>query len=48
MDHCRPIRVTGTAQHAGKDFLAAESVNMPLSTDGRTVDRLFMVTVFSY
>jgi len=46
--HKRPIR--GTARHAAAprlDFLSAESVFLPLSSDGQKVNKLLACTIFS-
>lgn len=46
IEHRRPVRLLGSAYYAGKHHVRSESVDMPLSTDGETVDRLLTVTVY--
>jgi len=42
----RPLRVLGTGQLVGKDYLHSENLQMPLSSDGEGVDMILLVTVF--
>lgn len=46
IEHRRPVRVLGSAHYAAKQHIRSESVDMPLSSDGATVDRLLTVTVY--
>ena len=46
IEHRRPVRILGTAHYASKDYIRSESVDMPLSSDGLTVDRILTVTVY--
>ncbi|MEQ8396351.1 PAS domain-containing protein [Thalassobaculum sp.] len=46
IEHRRPVRILGTAHYASKDYIRSESVDMPLSSDGLTIDRIMTVTVY--
>ena len=46
IEHKRPVRVLGNAAYASKEYIRAESVDMQLSNDGVTVDRMMTVTVY--
>jgi len=41
-----PNRVLGTMRHAERGFLSFESVDLPLSSDGQTVDMIMVRSVF--
>ena len=44
----RPIRVTGTAFFANKEYVAFESLEMPFASDGRTIDKIMMATTYGH
>ena len=46
IENRRPLRNLGTAHFVNKTYLKIESVDMPLSTDGEQIDRLFVCTAF--
>ena len=47
LEHRRPVRTIGSAHYVGKDFIRSESIDLPLSADGRTVSRMLVVTQYS-
>lgn len=46
IEHRRPVRVIGTAGFANKAFILAENVTLPLSEDGKQVERLMVAAVY--
>jgi hypothetical protein len=47
IEHGRPLRSSGLARFAGKDHMLFESVEMPLSSDGSTVDMILMAADYT-
>ncbi len=45
--HRLPVRITGSADFAGKGHIRTESLDLPLSADGQRVDRLMIVSHFT-
>lgn len=46
IEHMAPLRCMGSNFRVDDTYLRSESLDMPLSSDGKVVDRLFIVTVF--
>lgn len=46
LENRKPIRVVGRAQYTEEEVIKSESVDMPLSYDGKKVDRIIMLTDF--
>ncbi|MEQ8818537.1 MAG: PAS domain-containing protein [Thalassobaculum sp.] len=44
--HRLPVRTLGTAPDASEHFVRSESAIMPLSSDGRTIDRMLGAVVY--
>jgi len=44
--HKRPVRVLGRAVYADKAHVHSESLDLPLSRDGTTVDRILVAAVY--
>ena len=47
LEHRRPIRVTGDLRHANRQWARLESVELPLSADGETVNMIMTRSAFS-
>ena len=45
--HRVPLRITGDLRHANRSWIDMESLDMPLSSDGRTVDMILTRSVLS-
>ncbi|HYM30375.1 MAG TPA: PAS domain-containing protein [Candidatus Cybelea sp.] len=43
---CRPIRVEATLRHAHREWMRIESLDLPLSRDGESVDMIMSRPVF--
>lgn len=46
LDHRRPLRAYGRMEHALRGEIGFESVDLPFSTDGRTIDMILKRTRF--
>jgi hypothetical protein len=42
-----PLRITGDLRHADREWIDMESIDLPLSSDGRTVDMIMTRSVLS-
>ncbi|GHD59345.1 hypothetical protein GCM10017083_43390 [Thalassobaculum fulvum] len=46
LEHRRPVRILGRAVYADKAHVHSESVHLPLSRDGTSVNRILIATVY--
>jgi hypothetical protein len=47
IEHRRPLRITGTLDHAQNKQIMMESIDLPLSSDGETVTMILTRTLYS-
>jgi hypothetical protein len=44
---CAPLRITGNLRHVNRSWIDMESIDLPLSSDGQTVNMIMTRSVLS-